>query len=141
MSSPDFVVSGFSRTSKRWSSIVPARVAQAAAVFGLDCRMFDMPIRRVLIVPGVAMCLLPTAGFAQNAPLASILPELLGNTITLLPSNLPDQPNHVAHFKPGPDQLVVPTQVNQALLTLLSTYPVGTPSGGFTYTFDPALGH
>lgn len=77
---------------------------------------------------------------SQNAPLASILPELLGNTITLLPSNLPDQPNHIAHFQPGPDQLVVPTQVNQALLTLLSTYPVGTPSGGFTYTFDPALG-
>jgi hypothetical protein len=102
--------------------------------------MLEMPIRRVLIVPGIAMWLLPTAVFAQNAPLASMLPELLGNTITLLPSNLPDQPNHIAHFKPGPDQLVVPTQVNQALLTLLSTYPVGTPSGGFTYTFDPALG-
>ena len=94
----------------------------------------------IRIVLGVALWLVPAAGFAQNAPLASILPELLGNTITLLPSNLPDQPNHIAHFKPGPDQLVVPTQVNQALLTLLSTYPIGTPSGGFTYTFDPALG-
>jgi hypothetical protein len=69
-----------------------------------------------------------------------MLPELLGNTITLLPSNLPDQPNHIAHFRPGSDQLQVPAQVNQALLTLLSTYPVGSPSGGFTYTFDPALG-
>ena len=73
-------------------------------------------------------------------PLSSILPELLGNTITLLPSNLPDQPNHIAHFRPGADQLQVPAQVNQALLTLLSTYPLGSPSGGFTYTFDPALG-
>ena len=76
----------------------------------------------------------------QTSPLASILPELLGNTITLLPSNLPDQPNHVAHFQPGHDQLQVPAQVNQALVTLLSTYPLGSPSGGFTYTFDPALG-
>ena len=38
---------------------------------------------------GVALWLVPAAGFAQNAPLASILPELLGNTITLLPSSLP----------------------------------------------------
>jgi hypothetical protein len=105
--------------------------------------MFRTSIHRdyyIRAVFGVALWLLPAAGFAQNAPLASILPELLGNTITLLPSHLPDQPNHIAHFRPGPDQLLVPTQVNQALLTLLSTYPIGTPSGGFTYTFDPALG-
>jgi hypothetical protein len=89
---------------------------------------------------GLAAWLIPALASAQGTPLAFILPELLGNTITLLPSNLPDQPNHVAHFRPGADQLTVPTQVNQALLTLLSTYPVGTPSGGFTYTFDPALG-
>lgn len=84
--------------------------------------------------------LAPAVSLAQDTPLASILPELLGNTITLRPSNLPDQPTHVAHFRPGPDQLQVPAQVNHALLTLLSTYPLGSPSGGFTYTFDPALG-
>ena len=82
----------------------------------------------------------PHVCLAQQTPLSSILPELLGNTITLLPSNLPDQPNHIAHFRPGSDQLQVPAQVNQALVTLLSTYPLGSPSGGFTYTFDPALG-
>jgi hypothetical protein len=87
-----------------------------------------------------ALIILPAAVFAQQTPVASILPELLGNTITLLPSNLPDQPNHIAHFRPGLDQLKVPAQVNQALLTLLSTYPLGSPSGGFTYTFDPAIG-
>jgi hypothetical protein len=104
--------------------------------------MYPTSTRRAVVpvVLGIAVSLLPAAGYAQNAPLASILPELLGNTITLLPSNLPDQPNHVAHFRPGTDQSLVPTQVNQALLTLLSTYPVATPSGGFTYTFDPALG-
>jgi hypothetical protein len=82
----------------------------------------------------------PAPVHAQSAPLATILPELLGNTITLLPSNLPDQPNHIAHFRPGADQLQVPAQVNRALLTMLSTYPLGSPSGGFTYTIDPALG-
>lgn len=101
-----------------------------------------MSIRASLRATGLALVtwLSPAASLAQDTPLSSILPELLGNTITLLPSNLPDQPTHVAHFRPGADQLQVPTQVNQALLTLLSTYPLGSPSGGFTYTFDPALG-
>ena len=83
---------------------------------------------------------MPGVSSAQNTPLAVILPELLGNTITLRPSNLPDQPLHVAHFRPGADQLRVPEQVNQALTLLISTYPIGTPAGGFTYLFDPALG-
>jgi hypothetical protein len=82
-----------------------------------------------------------TPAWAQRTPLSSILPELLGNTITLAPSNLPDQPNHIAHFQPGADQKDhAPSQVNRALLTMLSTYPLGSPSGGFTYTIDPALG-
>jgi hypothetical protein len=76
----------------------------------------------------------------ERLPLAEILPQLLGNTIILQPTNLPDQPNHQAHFKPGLAQLEVPRQFNRTLLTLLSTAPVASPSGGFTYTFDPALG-
>ncbi len=96
--------------------------------------------RCVRFALAAAVWFTPALAFAQSTPLAFILPELLGNTITLAPSNLPDQPNHVAHFRPGVDQLLVPSQVNQALLTLLSTYPIATPSGGFTYTVDPALG-
>ena len=84
--------------------------------------------------------LTPLTTLAQDTPLSSILLELLGNTITLRPSNIPDQPLHVAHFRPGADQLQAPAQVNQSLLTLLATYPTGTPAGGFTYIFDPALG-
>jgi len=104
-----------------------------------------MPLAHILgraRVAGFALVIgaIPIVASAQETPLASILPELLGNTITLLPSNLPDQPNHVAHFKPGLDQLRVPAQVNRALVTQLSAYPLGSPSGGFTYTFDPALG-
>ena len=84
--------------------------------------------------------LIPTAGLAQQVPLAQILPELLGNTIRLEPSHLPDQPTHIGHFQPGLDQSKVPSRVNEAVLTLLSTNPVGTPGGGFTYVFDPTLG-
>jgi hypothetical protein len=84
--------------------------------------------------------LVPAASRAQTTPLAQILPVLLGNTITLEPSSLPDQPQHIAHFQPGTDQAKVPSQVNEAVLTLLATTPIGTPGGGFTYVFDPALG-
>jgi hypothetical protein len=89
-----------------------------------------------------AALLQPAAAFAQHngIALAEVLPELLGRTIILNPTALPDQPNHRAHFAPGFDQLEVPGQFNRAVLTLLSTSPIASPSGGFTYTFDPALG-
>lgn len=97
-------------------------------------------LRMLASVVPLAIGVAPPAALAQGTPLSSILPELLGNAVTLEPSNLPDQPNHVAHFRPGADQAQVPGQMNRALLTMLSTYPLGSPSGGFTYTFDPALG-
>ena len=68
---------------------------------------------------GSLLSLAPDVSRAQDTPLAAILPELLGNTITLRPSNLPDQPLHVAHFRPGSDQLRVPEQVNHALTLLI----------------------
>jgi hypothetical protein len=100
----------------------------------------SLPARVRIAAAALALWIYPAGAFAQGVRLAEILPELLTNTITLTPSTLADQPNHIAHFRPGGDQLQVPTQVNQALLTLLSTYPLGSPSGGFAYTFDPALG-
>ena len=96
-------------------------------------------LRVLATVVPLAIGASPTSALAQGVPLSSILPELLG-TITLEPTHLPDQPNHVAHFQPETAQALVPGQMNRALLTMLSTYPLGSPSGGFTYTFDPALG-
>ena len=87
-------------------------------------------------VAAIAISAWTAPASAQGTPLSSLLPELLGNTITLVPSNLPDQPSHIAHFRPGTDQLQVPSQVNRALLTMLSTYPLGSPSGGFTLGAD-----
>ena len=49
-------------------------------------------------------------------------------------------PSHAAHFKPSPEQLRTPEQFNQQIVTLLSTFPFGSSSGGFTYTYDPSLG-
>ena len=88
-----------------------------------------------LFVPRLAI-----AQAAEQLPLSEILPNLFGNTIVLAPTSTPEVPNHAAHFKPSPDQLQTPEQFNQQIVTLLSTFPFGSSSGGFTYTFDPALG-
>lgn len=76
----------------------------------------------------------------ERVPLSQILPNLFGNTIVLAPTGTPEVPNHSAHFKPSLEQLRTPEQFNQQIVTLLATFPFGSSSGGFTYTFDPSLG-
>ena len=88
-----------------------ARVALAAAI--------------ALLVPRLAIAQ-PTAGL----PLSQILPDLIGNTIVLAPRSTPEVPSHAAHFKPSPEQLQTPEQFNQQMVTLLSTFPFGSSSGG-----------
>ncbi|MFN2447582.1 MAG: transporter, partial [Vicinamibacterales bacterium] len=76
----------------------------------------------------------------DRQPISQVLPTLFGSTIVLTPTGSPEFPNHAAHFTPGVDQLQTPEQFNQQIVTLLATFPVGSSSGGFTYTFDPSLG-
>ena len=96
----------------------------------------------VIVAVAAGMSLLtpqPVRGQGRT-PVGEVLPSLFGNTIVLTPTSVPDNPNHAAHFRPGVDQLQTPQQFNQQLVTLLATFPVGSSSGGFTYTFNPSLG-
>jgi hypothetical protein len=88
-----------------------------------------------LFVPRLAI-----AQAAERLPLSEILPNLFANTIVLAPRSTPEIPSHAAHFKPSPEQLRTPQQFNQQMVTLLSTFPFGSSSSGFTYTYDPTLG-
>jgi hypothetical protein len=86
---------------------------------------------------------LPRCAIAQveeRLALSEILTNLFGNTIVLAPRSTPEVPSHAAHFKPTAEQLRTPEQFNQQIVTLLSTFPFGSSSGGFTYTYDPSLG-
>ena len=47
---------------------------------------------------------------------------------------------HDVHFLPGLAQSIAPFELQKALVTQLATFPLGTSSGGFTYTLDPATG-
>jgi hypothetical protein len=77
--------------------------------------------------------------------LASLLPELILREIRL---PTPSQPglSHSAHFSPFTvDELTNPAVsivdgFNKLMVLQLSTFPIGSSAGGFSYAFDPALG-
>lgn len=77
----------------------------------------------------------------QDGSLSGILPRLLSESVTM-PStagNVAGNP-HEAHFLPAAAQLKAPYALNGALVTQLATFPLGSSSGGFTYTTDAATG-
>ena len=76
--------------------------------------------------------------------LASLLPELILREIRLpMPAG---GLSHSAHFSPftvadltNPAVAIVGS-FNQQMVIQLSTFPIGSSAGGFSYKFDPALG-
>ena len=86
---------------------------------------------------------------AQTTPppsdLSSLLPELILRGITLPTPTTPGL-SHSAHFSPfavadleNPAVAIV-EGFNKLMVVQLSTFPIGSSSGGFSYAFDPTLG-
>jgi hypothetical protein len=97
----------------------------------------DAPSRRARhpLAAACALAALATAAGAQGAPLAELIPSLFDRTIVLATTG------HQAHFVDSSFELrLAGEQINTAILAQLTSYPVGSSSGGFTFTFDPALG-
>jgi hypothetical protein len=84
--------------------------------------------------------LLPAALSAQSFNLRDLLTDFLRQGITLAPPQ-PPFPSHETHFI-GADspQFQAVEQLNQQIANQLSTFPLASSAGGFTYTFDPNLG-
>jgi len=83
----------------------------------------------------------PPRAHAQETPLSEVLVRLIQADIRLAgPPPGSVFPSHEAHFVPGADARLTPYLFNQAILSQLSTFPLGSSSGGLSYTFDPALG-
>ena len=100
-------------------------------------------MRRYARVSGVLvwLCLLPLPAAAQSTPLSEILVRLIQSDIRLAtpPPGTPFA-SHDAHFIPGEQEKLAPYLFNQAILSELTTFPLGSSSGGFSYRFDPSLG-
>lgn len=95
-------------------------------------------IRHWLAVPAAFLLTTPVAS-AQS--LSELLPRLLSESVTM-PSTvgtIAGNP-HEAHFLPAVAQLTAPYALNGALVTQLATFPIGSSSGGFTYTLDERTG-
>lgn len=97
-----------------------------------------MSLRRLA---AVALALAASTGSlrAQAFNLRDLLTEFLREGITLAPPA--SGPSHVAHFI-GQDspQFLALGQFSAAVANQLSSFPIASSAGGFTYRFDPALG-
>jgi hypothetical protein len=91
----------------------------------------------------LAGLLASTATVAAAQDLSTLLPSMLRDTVVLAPPP-PDSTfaSHAAHFQanPGDPAYEAPNQFNAALVTALTTFPVGSSSGGFVFEGDPAVG-
>ena len=99
-----------------------------------------MSHRVVGIVVSVAL-FHPWTAAAQDPALSEVLIHLIQSEIRLSgPAPGSGFPSHAAHFLPGEDQQLAPFLFNQSIVSQLSTFPIGSSAGGFSYSFDPALG-
>ena len=89
----------------------------------------------------------PVRAQESTAPpqLSDLLPDLILRGITLpRPGN--NELSHEAHFSPvdanelNNPAVAVVGSFNKLMIAQLSTFPVGSSAGGFTYTFDESLG-
>ncbi|MEP6802645.1 MAG: hypothetical protein ABJC07_11935 [Acidobacteriota bacterium] len=97
-----------------------------------------MRLRR-LVLPVVAACLFPLPAAAQTFNLRDLLTNFLREGITLSPPATGF--SHSAHFV-GADspQFQALQGFNTELGNQLSSFPLASSAGGFTYNFDPSLG-
>src|SRR5687767_4807977 len=100
-----------------------------------------MLINRLRVSLVAASLLLPGAASAQDQPLSELLVRLVLAEVRLAPPPPGSAfASHEAHFNPGLEQILTPFLFNQAIMSQLSSFPVGSSSGGFSYSFDPAAG-
>ena len=101
---------------------------------------------RALTCAAIGLLLSASAAAAQTSEnLSSLLPDLILHDI-VLPTPAQAIFSHSVHFSPfqsdDPNNPAVGIveSVNKLIADQLSAFPLGSSSGGFTYTFDSELG-
>ena len=88
----------------------------------------------------VVVLALAAAPAARAENLADLIPNLFNQRIILAPPP-PGAPSHEAHFLDQQALLVQTGRLlNSSLASQVSTFPLGSSAGGFTYQYDSALG-
>lgn len=97
--------------------------------------------RMMPLVALAAFLLSPTSASAQNAGLSGLLLQFFAaDNQTLLVSTPLSPFRHLAAFGSQPNIQATMSELNRSIASQLTTFPLGSSSGGFAYTFDPALG-
>lgn len=95
---------------------------------------------RTTIAAAIILLFVPAMLFAQNPPLAQVLPNLLIGGVEM-PSAVAVAGNpHDAHFIAALGQNLAPFAINKLIVGQLSTFPIGSSSAGFVFTFDRTSG-
>ena len=96
---------------------------------------------RVLLLCACAVFGTPGVVRAQNLELARILVDFLQDGVRMRSGAAGTAGNpHEVHFLPGLNLQRAPFEMNKALIDQLSTFPLGTSSGGFAYKLDSSTG-
>jgi hypothetical protein len=102
-------------------------------------------MRKTVLLAAIVLSIAAPARAQGPAP-SELLPDLILRGITLPRPSTSDVISHEAHFSPiDANELNNPTvavvsSFNQLISGQLSTFPLGSSAGGFTYTFDESLG-
>ncbi len=102
-----------------------------------------MRLFRVLVVvlavaaPGMA----PVAQAQSSTGLAGLLLRFFSEENPVVLAGNPNPAfSHAAHFRSQDNAQAILKQLNAGIAAQISTFPIGSSSGGFTYTFDESLG-
>lgn len=96
-------------------------------------------MRRLMLVSGLVLASLAT-GQARAQGLAGLLLRFFSPTNPVILQPAPDPFNHAAHFVTQPNAQAILRQLNSGIASQVSTFPLGSSSPGFTFTYDSALG-
>jgi hypothetical protein len=104
----------------------------------------SLPYARLLrasVAAAAAILLTATAASAQDTPLAGLLLDLLSHSGRNSANTATGAPiAHQMHFIPGLALELAPRELNKAIASQLTTFPMPSSSGGFAFTKDPATG-
>src|SRR5690349_3569457 len=101
-----------------------------------------MPL--LLLIVTLVFASVASAQTTSSPHLAELLPSLILQDITLPPPAI-DGVSHRAHFSPVEAEdldnpaVGIVRSFNQLMRVQLSSFPLGSSAGGFTYAFDETL--
>lgn len=95
---------------------------------------------RRLMLSGAALVMLSAAAPAHSQGLAGLLLRFFSPTNPVVLQPAPEPFNHAAHFVSQPNAQQILRQLNAGIASQVSTFPLGSSSPGFTFTYDSALG-